>query len=160
LRLRFAGAWIASVRGERAAISDLHRLLTDSNTWLQAVAAHALIQIGASDDIIEPLLEALGRDELMIPGVVLAWGQPHPSTARPVLERVDRGGNGQERASVAFIVAALGDRANGEFLTAGVTDLDPRVRIASIWALGVLGIEMARANIAAALQNDASERAR
>lgn len=160
LRLRFAGAWIAGVRADSAAEPGLRRLLAEPDVAMQAVAADALLRLGVADGVIEPLLAGLAYDEMFLPGAVLAWSQANPERARVVLAEAFRRGNDKQRETLAFIAGALGDRVLGETILGGITDPLPRVRIAAIWAAGVLDLEAARADIERAWRGDSVEQVR
>lgn len=159
-RLRYTAAWIAGVRAERAAIPNLQQMVADPDIGLRTVAADALIRMDVADGVIEPLLSGLSDDDMFLPSIVLSWCQHHPQRAREVLTQTFRRGNPKQRETVAFIAGALGDPAVGEVIAAGVTDPAPRVRIASIWASGVLGIDAARTQIEAAMLEDPREQVR
>lgn len=159
-RLRFTGAWIAGVSGETRAVPGLRRMVEKSEIGLQMAAADALIRLGVEDGVIEPLLESLTHDEMLVPCVVLAWSQAHPERARDLIAETFRRGNAKQRETLAFIAGALGDRALGEVVREGLADPEPRVRIASVWTLGVLGNQAARADVERTRRVDPVEQVR
>jgi HEAT repeat protein len=159
-RLQMVGAWLAGEAGDRSTAPVLQRLVRDGGLGVQAVAADALIGMGIADGVVEPLLAGLAHDEMMLPSAVLAWSQANPARARSALADTFRTGNEKQRETVAFIAAALGDPAYSDMLRAGLTDPVPRVRCAAVWALGVLGVQTARQEIAQLAAGDEVEQVR
>jgi len=146
-RLQFAGAWLAGLCADSAAVGPLLQIEGNPDVGLQAVAAHALIRLGVREGVAAPLISTLARDEMFAPAALFDWCERNLDLAAPLLAGAFRVGSGKQRETLAFIAGALARPTTGRFVIEGIADPTPRVRMASLWAAGVLGLDEARAGI-------------
>jgi len=160
-RLRYAGAWLAGVRREPTAVDGLRRLLRAGlGLEFVALAADSLRRIGVHDGVAEVLIDGMQRDELYLPTALWLWSRENPDEARALLAQHFRDGNPLQRESIAFVAGALGDPRLAEAVRAGIDDPSARVRMASLWAVGVLGDAQARPAVERAAAGDEVEQVR
>ncbi len=142
IRRRFFAAWALGhdALGEATPVADeLGALFNDSNPGLQLAAAVALTELGGSADTGTQLLDHLSLSPSFLPSLVLRWSRRHPEVATPLLNRVLEHGAPAEREVVAFIAGVLRWPALVPALQEAAAATQPRVRLASAWALRRIG---------------------
>jgi HEAT repeat protein len=159
VRLRFFAAWtlteIPVGEASRPALAwDLQSLVASANPALQLAGAAVLTRFDASPGMVERLLALLPQSPSFAPSLLLTWSRAHPDAALAPLSEALRTGPRSRREVVAFVAGVLRWPQLLPPLQAAVMAPEPRVRAASVWAIGQLVDASARPTLRAALADD------
>jgi hypothetical protein len=137
-RLRYVAAWAAGVLHDESAVPYLVKALEGDDRAFATMASFSLVMLGKTEDIAEDVVAALDTDDIYAPSILIDLYRRDPGAARSAIVAGLQTGTPKMRATLAWVVAALHDRALAGTVAELSDDSDPQVREAATWSVAWL----------------------